>query len=870
MFNIQEMQNLDNSDNLLPKKTCDKKTLVLDLDETLVHSQFQPFDVPSDITLKIELEDELHDIHVLVRPGVKEFLENMGKIYEIVIFTASVSKYADPLLDILDKEKNCKYRLFREHCTPINTCFVKEIKKLGRELKDIVIVDNSPMSYALNPENGLPILTWFDDKEDRELYNISSILEFLSFVPDVRNYINQFVVNDEISYNNVINVFDRYNEMLNQKKVNKVNNNNKNKSKDNKKIMVKNSKTKFNNINGNKLLISENKENISNNTLLKNNIKTTKFKKNITFSNLNRKIEGNNTVNIKINLNMNKKLRPNSKNNNKNKNEKFNPKNIIANIENNENINPNVLDFNSLNKLNNIITEVPNFNQTTKNKNTKNINFNPNSIIASVQNCSITNLNLIPNTTKHKNSFSGNFIQNENLNSNNNIKLKNNSKIIKHKKSDSTNGLRIPKKNNDINKNSVNKSNHFQHSNSIVLNKTKKLIKNSNNLMNSTNNFSLTNYTNNAQITKSKNIKDFQLSVRISRDIGQELEKFEKTDIQEEKINKKLSKSLTREKISVSFSSKNTINKSINYNYNTFCNKSSLIKPSKTNENSNYIYHKKHKSINTSFIPFPSTTKNSDNNKLFDKKYNINTSKNNNKNSTNKYNKNSFINNKHRRFLSTSESYTSNFLNNIYSSNTSHINHSSIIGSNTINNGNTNNIFLNHLSYKNRQRNSQKKSNNLMDINLMRTERNKENYNTNYNIINKEKKKDNKIPFNLTKKRNSMNDNTFKKKIPFGNVNGNKNALVNLNETKNLGCHKKNISYNPEISGVFSIRPKSSKQTIHVKKDNNNSSYKVTVNISNNLGNIQNNKGNSNDNKGNINFDKKEVSLSFVKDINTS
>ena len=51
---MQEVQNL-NSDNLLPKKNCDKKTLVLDLDETLVHSQFQPFNVPSDITLKIEL-----------------------------------------------------------------------------------------------------------------------------------------------------------------------------------------------------------------------------------------------------------------------------------------------------------------------------------------------------------------------------------------------------------------------------------------------------------------------------------------------------------------------------------------------------------------------------------------------------------------------------------------------------------------------------------------------------------------------------------------------------------------------------------------------------------------------------------------------
>ena len=869
MFNMQEIQNLENPDYLLPKRTGDKKTLVLDLDETLVHSQFQPFDVPSDITLKIELEDELHDIHVLVRPGVKEFLENMGKIYEIVIFTASVSKYADPLLDILDKEKNCKYRLFREHCTPINTYFVKEIKKLGRELKDIVIVDNSPMSYALNPENGLPILTWFDDKEDRELYNISSILEFLSFVPDVRNYINQFVVNDEISYNNVINVFDRYNDMLNRKKNNKTNNN-KNKSKDTKKMVTKTSKAKYNNSinNNNKLLISENKENMSNNILIKNNNnKNTKFKKNITFGNLKRKNEDNNTVNIKINLNMNKKLRPNSKNSNKNNETKFNPKNIIANIENNENINPNILNFNSLNKLNNIVTEVQNFNQTTKNKNTKNINFNPNSIIASVPNCSISNI--IPNTTKHKNSFPSYFVQNENSNQNtnikNHIKLKNSSKIIKHRKSDSTNGLCFPKKNYDNNTNS-NKTSHFQHSNSIVLNKTKKLIKSSNNLTNSINNFNLTNYTNNAQLTKSKNIKDFQLSVRISRDIGQELEKLEKTSRQDEKIDKKISKSLTKEKISVSFSSKNTINKN-NYNYNTYCNKSSLIKPSKTNETANYIYHKKHKSINTSFIPFPSTTKNSDNAKLFDKKYNINTSKNNNKNIINKYNKNS-INNKHKRFLSTSESYTSNFLNNIYSSNTSHINHSSIIGSNTINNGNSNNIFLNHLSYKNKQRNSQRKTNNLLDINVMKTERNKENYNNNYNNINKEKKKENKIPFNLTKKRNSLNENTFKKKIPAGNQN--KNVFVNLNsnDNKNLGCHKKNISYNPEISGIFSVRPKSTKQ-IMPPRNYNNSNYKVTVNISNNLAQMQF-KGNSNENNGNINYKKKDVSLSFSKDISTN
>ena len=169
----------------MPPKISDKKTLVLDLDETLVHSGFIPFNCPSDVIIKIELDNNIHDIHVLVRPGVKEFLEKMSKRYEIVIFTASLSKYADPLLDIIDKQGFCPFRLFREHCTLINTSFIKDLNKLGRDIKDIIIVDNSPISYALNPDNGIPILSWFDDKNDRELYNIMPILEFLSYVNDV-------------------------------------------------------------------------------------------------------------------------------------------------------------------------------------------------------------------------------------------------------------------------------------------------------------------------------------------------------------------------------------------------------------------------------------------------------------------------------------------------------------------------------------------------------------------------------------------------------------------------------------------------------------------------------------------------------------
>ena len=209
-----ESTNFNNDEILLPPKNTKKKTLVLDLDETLVHSQFMEFSDKSDLVIQIEIENEIHDIHVKVRPGVKEFLEKMDKIYELVVFTASISKYADPLLDLIDKKGYCPYRLFREHCTLINTTFVKDLQRLGRDIKNIIIVDNSPVSYVLHPENGLPILTWFEDKSDRELYKITPILQFLSSVPDVREYIPKFVENNTINY-------DKANEIIRSNKGNK-------------------------------------------------------------------------------------------------------------------------------------------------------------------------------------------------------------------------------------------------------------------------------------------------------------------------------------------------------------------------------------------------------------------------------------------------------------------------------------------------------------------------------------------------------------------------------------------------------------------------------------------------------------------------
>lgn len=161
-----------------------KKTLVLDLDETLVHSSFKP--IPNaDFVISIELENVIHRVFVLKRPGVDAFLRAVGQKFEVVVFTASLAKYADPLLDILDRNKVVKTRLFREACVHHYGSYVKDLSHLGRRLEDTIIVDNSPFSYMFQPDNAIPITSWFNDKTDRQLYELMPFLDQLTTVDDV-------------------------------------------------------------------------------------------------------------------------------------------------------------------------------------------------------------------------------------------------------------------------------------------------------------------------------------------------------------------------------------------------------------------------------------------------------------------------------------------------------------------------------------------------------------------------------------------------------------------------------------------------------------------------------------------------------------
>ncbi|PKS09953.1 hypothetical protein jhhlp_004576, partial [Lomentospora prolificans] len=156
-----------------------RKCLVLDLDETLVHSSFKILH-QADFTIPVEIEGNYHNVYVIKRPGVDEFMKRVGELYEVVVFTASVSKYGDPLLDQLDIHKVVHHRLFRESCYNHQGNYVKDLSQVGRPLKDTIIIDNSPTSYIFHPQHALPISSWFSDAHDNELMDLIPVLEDLA------------------------------------------------------------------------------------------------------------------------------------------------------------------------------------------------------------------------------------------------------------------------------------------------------------------------------------------------------------------------------------------------------------------------------------------------------------------------------------------------------------------------------------------------------------------------------------------------------------------------------------------------------------------------------------------------------------------
>ncbi|KAL6842599.1 hypothetical protein ACP4OV_027443 [Aristida adscensionis] len=177
----------------LPKSPVKTKhvTLVLDLDETLVHSTLDHCD-NADFTLEVFFNMKNHTVYVRKRPHLKMFLEKVAQMFELVIFTASQRIYAEQLIDRLDPDgKLISRRMYRESCTFSDGCYTKDLTIIGVDLAKVAIIDNTPQVFQLQMDNGIPIKSWFDDPSDQELVELLPFLESLVDVEDVRPIISK-------------------------------------------------------------------------------------------------------------------------------------------------------------------------------------------------------------------------------------------------------------------------------------------------------------------------------------------------------------------------------------------------------------------------------------------------------------------------------------------------------------------------------------------------------------------------------------------------------------------------------------------------------------------------------------------------------
>ena len=162
-------------------------TLILDLDETLVHSSFEPV-ARADLHIPVVLDGERYVAYVKKRPYVEQFLVRCLELFDVVIWTASLAVYAEPLIAELCKHAKCSNmkQMYRDSCTQLpGGGYVKDLSVMGRSLDDVCILDNSPAVAQLQPDNLIPIVSWYDDMRDTCLKDLIPHLERLAMTESV-------------------------------------------------------------------------------------------------------------------------------------------------------------------------------------------------------------------------------------------------------------------------------------------------------------------------------------------------------------------------------------------------------------------------------------------------------------------------------------------------------------------------------------------------------------------------------------------------------------------------------------------------------------------------------------------------------------
>ncbi|KAJ3448529.1 nuclear lim interactor-interacting factor-related [Anaeramoeba flamelloides] len=172
-----------------------KPTLCLDMDQTLIYASFEPLVDYDFVTHIAGSSDQI--VYVKKRPHLESFLKRCSELFEVVIYTASDPRYASPIIDKIDPTgEYIRHRLYRNCCWGIHdTYFLKDLSILNRDTSKIILVDDSPISFLLNPENALQVLAFgvginkLKDfySHDKELLRALFVLENLYKLPLKKN-----------------------------------------------------------------------------------------------------------------------------------------------------------------------------------------------------------------------------------------------------------------------------------------------------------------------------------------------------------------------------------------------------------------------------------------------------------------------------------------------------------------------------------------------------------------------------------------------------------------------------------------------------------------------------------------------------------
>ena len=201
-----------------------KKLLILDLDETLFHSEFRTLVNYKHLdklkrktkckvkTMTFTKDDCKIFFEVFFRPHLMDFLNEINKYFDLAIFTASVKEYADTVLEYIDpKNQFFKFRLYRDACIPIgNNIYVKDLRIVKNfDAKNIILMDNSLYSFMNQPSNGLIVNSFIMDYKDNQLLNAKQyLINHIAKSNDVRKINNKWFKFDQLFKNQNIFEYD--------------------------------------------------------------------------------------------------------------------------------------------------------------------------------------------------------------------------------------------------------------------------------------------------------------------------------------------------------------------------------------------------------------------------------------------------------------------------------------------------------------------------------------------------------------------------------------------------------------------------------------------------------------------------------------